>query len=302
MNKITVVGSISMDMVTQTKKVPKGGETVTGDNFNTFPGGKGANQAVAIARLSKGRVNFIGGVGKDSFGKILLDYLSKEEISTEQVGTFPCSSGIAQITVYDNDNRIIIIPGANDKVDTNAWTEKEWETIKHSDLVIIQNEIPYDTNLNIAKYCKKNMIPIIFNPAPSRKNDAEILELVNFVTPNEYEVKNMFPKLSMEEVLAKYPNKLIVTLGEKGVTYHNGKNVVLIPSIKTPVVDTTGAGDTFNGAFGLGIVNGLGIEQSIKFGIVASHLSIQKQGAQGGMPKMTEMEKNKNYEKNWNIK
>ncbi|SCA93080.1 Ribokinase [Pseudolactococcus piscium] len=302
MNKITVIGSVSMDMVTQTQNIPSGGETVLGERFDTFPGGKGANQAVAISRLSKERVNFIGGVGEDRFGQTLLDYLKKEYILVDNVETFPVPTGIAQITVYKNDNRIIIIPGANNEVNSDTWTEKEWKVISDSELVIIQNEIPYNTNLNIAKFCKNNNVPVIFNPAPSRKNDVDILELVDFATPNEYEIKNMFPNLSIEDVLARFPNKLIITLGEKGVAYHNGKDVVIIPSIKTDVIDTTGAGDTFNGAFALGIVNRLSIEEAIKFGIIASHLSIQKKGAQGGMPTLTEMEKNKHYEKKWNIK
>ncbi|MFC4652089.1 ribokinase [Lactococcus nasutitermitis] len=302
MKKITVVGSISMDLVTSTKKIPEAGETIVGQSFSMVPGGKGANQAVAISRLSteKTSVTMLGAVGDDTFGKELILNLKNNQIFCDNVGTIPQITGIAQITIYDNDNRIIIIPGANSAITTETWTQ-EWETIKESELVVLQNEIPHEVNLQIAKFCKANTIKVLYNPAPARKTDTEMLDFVDYITPNEHEYKDLFPDLSLEDGLKKYPNKLIVTLGIKGVALHDGTQFQVIPAIPAKAIDTTGAGDTFNGAFAVAISKKLEIKEAIKFAVIASHLSVQKFGAQGGMPTLKEIKGHENYEKKWNL-
>lgn len=301
MSKIVVVGSISMDLVMETNRIAEEGETVFGEKFSMVPGGKGANQAVAVGRLKPDKVTMLGAVGNDSFGPILKDNLEKNNVIVENVGTFPLSSGIAQITIFNKDNRIIYCPGANGLVDTKEWA-KEWEVIDEADLVILQNEISHKANLEIAKRCFANGVKVLYNPAPSRSTDKEMLDYVNFITPNEHECKELFPGKTLDEVLREFPNKLIVTLGTKGSTYFDGSKIITIPAIKVDAVDTTGAGDTFNGAFGFAISEGLEIEEALSFATISSSLSVQKFGAQGGMPTLEEIKEHEAYEKKWNFK
>ena len=301
MSKITVVGSISMDLVTSTNRVPEAGETVFGRSFAMVPGGKGANQAVAIARLAPKSVQMIGAVGKDSFGSEILENFTKNAVLVDKLGTVSQTTGIAQITLYDDDNRIIIIPGANQSVSADSFTD-EWQLIADSDMVVLQNEIPHKTNLAVAKFAQSHGVKVLYNPAPARVTDLEMLDFVDFITPNEHECEELFKTDQLDELLAKYPNKLLVTLGVKGVTFHNGSEVVLVPAIPAKVADTTGAGDTFNGAFAYAITAGLDIKAASQFSVIASHLSVQKFGAQGGMPTLAEIKEHEKYEKTWNLK
>ncbi len=300
MSKIVVVGSIAMDLVTITERVPETGETVFGEAFSMVPGGKGANQAVAIGRLAPQQVSMIGAVGQDAFGKSILDNFIAQGVLVDEVGTVPETTGVAQITLFEKDNRIIVIPGANKTVLTDTWTS-EWETIKASQLVVLQNEIPHESNMEIAKYCQKNGIKVLYNPGPSRETDFQMLPFVGVITPNEHESRMLLPSLSLEEALAKYPNKLIVTLGAEGVLFHNGQNIERVSAIKAEVVDTTGAGDTFNGAFGFAVTSGLSVKEAIQFATIASHLSVQKFGAQGGMPTLEAIKEHERYEKTWHF-
>lgn len=224
MTKVSVIGSISMDLVTRTNRVPNAGETVFGEDFAMVPGGKGANQAVAFARLSPNEVSMIGAVGKDAFGESILQNFKENAVLFENVGTVPQTTGIAQITLYDDDNRIIIIPGANNEV-LPSYLADLWEKVKESQLVILQNEIPHETNLAIAKFCKENAIKVLYNPAPARKTDLEMIDFVDYITPNEHECKELFPNLALEEILKKYSNRLIVTLGSEGVIFHDGETL-----------------------------------------------------------------------------
>lgn len=302
MSKIVIVGSISMDLVMKTNRIAQEGETVFGDSFAMVPGGKGANQAVAVGRLAspKDQINMLGAVGEDSFGPLLLQNLADNGLNVDFVGTVPSSSGIAQITIFNHDNRIIYYPGANGEVDTTLW-EKEWDLLEAADLVILQNEIPHQANLGIAQFCHDKGIKVLYNPAPARETDKEMLDLVTYFTPNQYEVQELFPDKELDTILEAYPNRLIVTLGTKGSTYFDGQVIQLIPAIKTEAIDTTGAGDTFNGAFGFAISKGLDMRESLKFATLASHLSVQQFGAQSGMPTLSEMKEHDAYEKTWDF-
>lgn len=302
MSKIVIVGSISMDLVMKTNRIAQEGETVFGDSFAMVPGGKGANQAVAVGRLAspKDQINMLGAVGEDSFGHLLLQNLTDNGLNVDFVGTVPSSSGIAQITIFNHDNRIIYCPGANGEVDTTLW-EKEWDLLEAADLVILQNEIPHQANLGIAQFCHDKGIKVLYNPAPARETDKEMLDLVTYFTPNQHEVQELFPDKELDTILEAYPNRLIVTLGTKGSTYFDGQVIQLIPAIKTEAIDTTGAGDTFNGAFGFAISKGLDMRESLKFATLASHLSVQQFGAQGGMPTLSEMKEHDAYEKTWDF-
>ncbi|BAM61533.1 ribokinase [Streptococcus dysgalactiae subsp. equisimilis] len=302
MSKIVIVGSISMDLVMKTNRIAQEGETVFGDSFAMVPGGKGANQAVAVGRLAaqKDQINMLGAVGEDSFGHLLLQNLADNGLNVDFVGTVPSSSGIAQITIFNHDNRIIYCPGANGEVDTTLW-EKEWDLLEAADLVILQNEIPHQANLGIAQFCHDKGIKVLYNPAPARETDKEMLDLVTYFTPNQHEVQELFPDKELDTILEAYPNRLIVTLGTKGSTYFDGQVIQLIPAIKTEAIDTTGAGDTFNGAFGFAVSKGLDMRESLKFATLASHLSVQQFGAQGGMPTLSEMKEHDAYEKAWDF-
>lgn len=303
MSKIVIVGSISMDLVMKTSRIPKEGETVFGESFSMVPGGKGANQAVAVGRLSSSedQIIMLGAVGQDSYGPLLLQNLEKNWVSVENVGTVPHATGVAQITIFNKDNRIIYCPGANGSVDTDKWS-KEWDILVSSDLVILQNEIPHSSNLAIAKFCKSNDVKVLYNPGPARTTDKEMLDFVDFITPNESECKEIFGQRDLIDIIRDYPNKLICTLGAEGSVFFDGKEVQKIPAIVAKVVDTTGAGDTFNGALGLALTKGLGLNEALKLASLASHISVQKFGAQGGMPTVKEMKEHPAYEEKWNLK
>ena len=301
MNKIAVIGSISTDFVVTTNIRPEIGETITGNDFNTTFGGKGANQAIAAARLG-GNIHMIGAVGEDVFGDQLLENLTQNNIdvhSVERVTHLP--SGSAHITLMNNDNAIIYIAGANDAVTVDKITELA-PVLETSDIIIIQNETPHAVVEQVLLYGAEKDVPVLYNPAPARTIETALMEKAAYFTPNESEFHLLFPELTISQGVALYPNKLLITLGSKGVLYHDGTKEVLIPSYAVQPVDTTGAGDTFNGAFAVAIASGMPIKESVKFGNLAASLSIQKFGAQGGMPTLEELKRSPFYEKTWHIK
>lgn len=300
MSKIMVIGSISTDFVVLTDRRPQVGETVTGNDFQTTFGGKGANQAVASARLG-GDVSMVGTVGTDVFGSQLIQNLADNGIVTDNVERVTEKlSGSAHITIADGDNSIVYIPGANNEM-TVARIEQLKETLLTAAIVIVQNELPQAVIDEIITFCFENDIKTIYNPAPARVVAAEILEKATYFTPNESEFHQLFPDLTITEGLEKYPNQLILTMGSKGVYFNDGEKEVQIPSYKVVPVDTTGAGDTFNGAFAVALSKGMSVQSSIQFGNLAASLSIQKMGAQGGMPTLEAMKASEDYEKAWDI-
>lgn len=301
MSKITVIGSLATDFVVSVDKRPVVGETIIGNDFKTTFGGKGANQAVAAARLGS-HVAMIGKVGADSFGTEIIANLKENQISVNSVEPVThLPSGSAHITLADGDNSIVVIPGANNAVDSQQLTKNQ-ERIKTSDLVLLQQEIPSETVEAIVDFCYQHQIPTVLNPAPARSINQNVIDKVTYLTPNEHEFEELFPQLTVSEGLAKYPNKLIITVGSKGVLFNNGEEEILVPSYQVTPVDTTGAGDTFNGAFSVALTNQLSVAESIRFGNLAASLSIQKFGAQGGMPKLEELKEQPGYEKTWNFK
>lgn len=274
--KIVVVGSVSVDFVIEADKRPKKGETVFGKNFCTKFGGKGANQAVAAARLGS-EVVMVGCVGSDMFGSEIVENLKKNGVCVDNIKKIEnISSGVAIITLAENDNSIIVAPGAN------AFVEAP--ELEDADCVIVQGETPIETTRKIAQICEENKIIFIYNPAPITGIEKEIIPKATYVTPNETEVSQILPELSVSEAVAKYPNVLIVTLGDKGALYHDGEKEIHVPTTKVTPVDTTGAGDTFNGAFANAITNGKSIYDAVVFANKAASISVTKLGAQEGMP------------------
>ena len=295
-----VIGSISTDFNVQTDRRPKVGETVKGQSFSTSFGGKGANQAVAAARLGA-NVHMVGTVGSDEFGHLLIDNLEDNSISTtlvEQVNNV--ESGSAHIILADNDNSIIYIPGANNEFKEERL-DKLKDEMKTAEYVIIQNEIPMPIISGLIEICDELSVKIIYNPAPAEEMDLDLIDKVTYFTPNENEFSLLFPELTLEEGLKTYPNKLIITLGDEGVAYSNGEEIIQIPSYKVKVKDTTGAGDTFNGALAYALSVDADLKTSIQFANLVAAISIQKDGAQGGMPTLEEVIRNEDFNPEWTI-
>ncbi|ART78188.1 ribokinase [Sutcliffiella horikoshii] len=284
MAKIAVVGSINLDYVIETDSLPELGETIKGKTFFCSPGGKGANQAVAAARLG-GKVTMFGSVGTDINGTYLKSNLEKEGIDVTHVNDIPdIPTGAAFIELCQGDNRILIISGANDYTN-NAYMKSKIDQLLQADCILFQFETPLELLEELVPILHNAGKTIIVNPAPAFKLNQEIIDMITYLTPNEHEYQLVLDtSMSCHEVIRKYPNKLIITRGEKGILYWDDKKEIIIPSIKVTPVDTTGAGDTFSGAFALAISEGMSLPESIRFGTVAAGISITQKGAQSGMP------------------
>lgn len=283
---ITVVGSINMDLVVRTARFPKQGETALGDLYTTVPGGKGANQAVAAARLG-GSVNMIGAVGTDAFGDELLRNLEAESVGTASVKRAEGTSGIANILLSDGDNRIIVVPGANHSLKAEEMAAFE-NGLKESGIVVMQLEMPIPVVQRTLEICHQHGVPVILNPAPADGFTEDFLPYATYMTPNETEAEELFGP-EWEHMLEKYPNRLVVTLGSKGARYFDGQKHVLVEGFKTQAIDTTGAGDTFNGALAVALEEAMPFEAAVRFANAAASLSVEKFGAQGGMPSRQEV-------------
>lgn len=283
---IVVVGSLSTDFIVQAERMPDKGETILGTHFSTAFGGKGANQAVAAARLESDTA-FVGAVGDDVFGEKLIKNLKENTIFCGNMETFTgVASGTAHINIYEDDNSIIVVPGTNGLM-TAEVIKKSHDLMKRAEYVMIQNEIPMDTIKHVIDFCHENGVKVIYNPAPFLPVDIEYLEKCTLITPNELECKALFAN-DIERAVEKYPNQLIVTMGDNGCLYHNGEEAVHVSSFKTTPVDTTGAGDTFNGALAAFLAKGEALEDAIRSANMAAALSIRKIGAQTGIPNLTE--------------
>lgn len=285
MPNIAVVGSISMDLVAVSKKRPKAGETVIGEAFHTIPGGKGANQAVAAARLG-GNVAMVGAVGNDDYGTVVRKNLENERIFIDYVvPVTDRTTGIAHIVLAEEDNSIVVVQGANALVNKSV-VDRSKDLLVKADMVVLQLEIPLETVKYVLAICEEHNIPVMLNPAPAQVLSEEILEKATYITPNEHECRIVLDDFTspIEDLLAKYPNKLLMTEGSNGVRFHNGTEIVHVPSIAVDVVDTTGAGDTFNGALAVALSEGETLQKAIRFANIAGGLSVTKLGAQGGMP------------------
>lgn len=290
--KLAVVGSINMDMTVTAERIPLKGETLLGDSISYIPGGKGANQAVAMAKLGA-EVEMFGCVGDDANGEKMLDNLNKVGVKTEHIKVLEnVPTGIAMITVGENDNTIIVVPGANGKVD-KEYVDGIKDVLETYDMVVLQHEIPLETVHYIVEFCDEKKIPVVLNPAPAAAVPMDIIEKVTYVTPNEHEAVLIFGnELSTEELLKKYPEKLVITQGFRGVStcLKNGE-VLTVPARPAKVADTTGAGDTLNGAFSVQIAGGADMKSALTFANTAASLSTEKFGAQSGMPTSEEVEK-----------
>ena len=297
MKNICVIGSLNMDLVVNVDTMPKPGQTIIGSNFKEVPGGKGANQAVAMARLN-GNVSMIGKVGEDGFGQTLINSLKNDKVDTTYIQTSKGATGVALITVDKNaQNSIVVSPGANfevkeDDIDNNI------EAIKNSDIVVLQLETPLNTikyALNKAKELNKYTI---LNPAPAVKLDYEIIKNVDLLTPNETELE-IISGVSIETeediqkaaqiMIEKGVKELIVTLGSKGSLYINKEKSMFKKAYKVEAVDTTAAGDSYTGALAVALSQDKNIEDAMDFASKVGALSVLKEGAQSSLPTLEDV-------------
>lgn len=298
MKNIVVVGSLNMDLIVEVDRVPRVGETIKGENMNYLIGGKGCNQAVAASRLGN-KVKMIGCIGDDSFGNEILNHLRKDRVNVDSIKKVDnISTGIATIFKMKYDNSIIVIPAANNYC-SKELIDENIDVIKNADILITQLEIPIETVEYVLKIAKENGVKTILNPAPAREISNDILKNVDFITPNETEFEVILAKelkdaKELEEAMIYWQNKnkctkLIVTRGKDGSSYVEDNKVKTISTIKVDVIDTTGAGDTFNGALAHGISKELLIDDAITFAGIVASLSVTKFGAQTGMPEIKEV-------------
>ena len=296
--KIIVVGSSNTDMVVKTSHLPGPGETVIGGEFITAAGGKGANQAVAAARAG-GDVYFVAKVGDDHFGKSAIDGFKKEKIKTDYVYTDKkLPSGVALIVVDEKgENAIAVAPGANSRLSPND-IKKAQKVIKSAKVLLVQLEIPLQTVIEAVNIASSYGIKTILNPAPAMPLPDELLSKISVITPNEIEAEILTGIKIVDEQTAKSAaitlkkkgvDTVIITLGEKGAYLHNEDTSKLIPSIKVKAVDTTAAGDIFNGALAVSIAEEKQIIQAVRFANIAAAISVTKIGAQPSAPKRNQI-------------
>ncbi|MCH1959618.1 ribokinase [Romboutsia hominis] len=298
MKNICVIGSLNMDLVVNVEKMPKAGQTLLGSNFKEVPGGKGANQAVAMARLN-GNVTMIGKVGNDSFGETLVNSLKKDNVNTDYIQVEEGPSGVALITVDKNaQNSIVVAPGANYKL-TKEDIDKNIDAIKNSDIVVVQLETPLETIKYALKKAKELGKYTILNPAPAVVLEDEIIENVDLLTPNETELEIISGKsISNEDdinecaqiMINKGVKELIVTLGSKGSLYINKETSMFKKAYKVEAIDTTAAGDSYTGALAVAISIGKDMEYAMDFASKVGALSVMKEGAQSSLPTLIEVE------------
>lgn len=296
--KILVIGSINMDLVTYMPHLPKEGETLLGTSFMQNPGGKGANQACAAGLLGAD-VTFLGAVGKDehadSLRKILLDCKVKPVLKVVN----HVRTGIASILIEEetHDNRIIVVPGANHQL-LKEDIDQNIQLLKACDIIVTQLEIPISTVEYIAKKAEEFHKVLILNPAPAYSLSPEVFKSVTYFTPNETELgfyanMEIHDEISLEKATKilhkKGVKNLLVTLGSKGVYWSNGNHAKLIPAFKVQAVDTTAAGDCFNGVFATFLEEGYSEEEAIFLAEKASSIAVQRKGAIPSLPTKSEV-------------
>lgn len=285
MKKVFIVGSINMDLVIASDRLPLMGETIHGRDFFTNPGGKGANQAVAVQK-SGGDARFCACVGNDDFGDILIGGLKACGVDTRFVTRENAPSGVAVITVVDGDNCIVLGAGANAHMDISK-AERCLCEADAGDILLVQLEIDSDAVLFALRRAKEKGMTTILNPAPAKGFRAEFLPYVDYLVPNETETAELSGRENFEEAVDALCGKvktLIVTLGGQGCLYCKGGERIRIPCPKVRAVDTTAAGDTFCGALAARLSAGEDERAAVSYALAAASLAVTKQGAQQSIP------------------
>jgi ribokinase len=288
---VVVVGSINLDLVANTARIPVAGETVSGSDFQTHHGGKGANQAVAVGRLGY-PVRMLGRVGDDAFGAELKAGLNNAGVDPAGVATSQGSSGVAVIVVAESgENSIVVVPGANGHV-TPLDIDANLEMIRSAGLVLAQLEIPIETVVHLATICAREGVPLMLDPAPATALPHELLKHVTWFTPNETEAAFFIENDAVANGLrGKGLSGIVLKLGSKGAYIAPpGGEAVSIQPFAVSAVDTTAAGDCFNGAFAVGLLLGKESSEAARFAAAAAAISVTRAGAQSSMPTMAEVE------------
>ncbi|MFW6252147.1 MAG: ribokinase [Halanaerobium sp.] len=296
MAKILVIGSMNMDLVVETERYPEEGETLIGGKFEQIPGGKGANQALAAAKLGD-QVEFIGACGDDSFAPRLKSSLKSGGAEIDSIFEIEgVSTGVAVITVDKNgNNRIIVSPGANYELDP-ARIEQIESKIAEAEIILLQLEIPLNTIEKIVEVASKNKTEIILDPAPAQKLSEHILAEIDYLLPNEGELdlllaeaENKSRAEKIEELLKIGVKNIIVTEGEKGINFYSQNKELHLETLKVKAVDTTAAGDVFAGAFAASLIAENNLEKALKFAVRAAAYSVTRRGAQSSIPDKNEL-------------
>ena len=294
MSEITVLGIFVADISFSGPKIPSIGETILGKKYNVGPGGKGCNQAIAIARLG-GNTNFISKIGKDAYGELALKTLEKNKISTENIiQDGNQQTGVAGILVDQNTgkNAINVIVGAPSSLRINE-IEKQINLIKRSKIFLTQLEVPKDVTLHCLKTAKENGCITILNPAPASEISKEFYNNIDFFTPNETEAEfytgikitsEKEAKQAADKLLNLGIKKVIITLGEKGLFYSDGKEETYLKASAVKAIDTTGAGDAFNGGLAFGLSKEKPIKECLELANKVAGISTTKLGAGDAMP------------------
>lgn len=290
MNTIYILGSLNTDLVIESDRIPKAGETLKGNAFMINFGGKGANQALACQKLG-GNVIMAGCVGDDDFGIKMKENLSRYGVNVDFVRTAKgVNSGVAVITVVDGENRIILSEGAN-KMVSNADVDKLLSSAKQGDLFVTQGETPFLVTLYALEQAKSKGMVTVFNPAPANKEQLKALKYVDILTPNETEAEILTGETDLNKVANKLNVKtLVVTLGEKGYYLNKSGEESIHSAIKVNTVDTTAAGDTFLGGTVAKLSLGVDLENALKFGSKSASIACTKKGAQQSIPTALEVE------------
>ncbi|GAA2401862.1 MULTISPECIES: ribokinase [Streptomyces] len=292
MTDIVVLGSTNMDLVAYVEKAPQRGETVTGREFRTIPGGKGANQATAAARAG-GDVLMIGAVGNDVYGTRLRSALEQSGVDTDDLRTVEGPSGTAHIVVDDEGgNAIVVIPGANGTLDHLSPGDEG--VIADADTLLLQLEIPQAAVLAGARAARRHGVRTILTPSPARPLPDDLLGAIDLIVPNEHEAATLTGRTDPREaagVLLDLVPEVVVTLGASGSLYAaRGAEPLTVPAPKVTAVDSTGAGDTFVGALAVALGEGRPMPDALKWASCAAALSVQREGATVSMPYRPEID------------
>jgi ribokinase len=301
MKPIVVVGSVNLDMVSTGKRIPGPGETVTGDRFQTFHGGKGANQAVAVGRLGHA-VSMVAKVGDDEFGARLRQGLQDAQVDVSAVGTAKATaSGVALISVdAHGQNSITVVPGANGKLFPRDL-DKAMPRLRSAGMILTQLEVPMETVEYLSEIAERYQVPLMLDPAPARAIAKDVLRRVTYLTPNESEACTLCgtsPRHLTPQNASEYADKLlkrgaanvIIKMGGRGAFVASADGLLtMVPGFKVHVVDSTAAGDAFNGGLAVALMRGMGLVEAVRFAAAVGAVSVTRAGAQPAMPNLREV-------------
>jgi len=296
---IVVVGSINLDLVVRADRIPQVGETIMGNSFSSFCGGKGANQAVAVAKLGY-PVLMIGNIGNDAFGTQLLNGLEDAGVNTAYLNTVEGPSGVALITTGGGgENNIVVVLGANGDL-TPKLLERRASVLKNAGFLLTQLEVPLDTVEYLAAFAGRHNIPLMLDPAPARKLSTDLLQRVTWITPNQTEMQELLEThlenddqgsyTAADRLLACGVKNVVLKLGSRGCVIA-GRNLPKerVAAFSVNAVDTTAAGDAFNAGFAVGLMRGSTVKGSAVFASAVAAISVTRHGAQPSMPTSAEV-------------